>query len=96
MQSYNLDEDTQESFKFEVGGNTYQMRYPTTEEMMDMRERALKQKDRPLIEQMRETYAYITPVTEGAPPIEEVMNGKSVKVLKNFNNMIKAEFLSED
>lgn len=96
MQSYNLDQDTQESFKFEVGGYTYEMRYPTTEDVLGMQQRSKAHTDRSLIEQMRETYAYITPVTEGAPSIEDVMNGKSVKVLKNFNNMIKAEFLSED
>lgn len=95
MQSYNLDQDTQESFKFEVGGYTYEMRYPTTEEMLEMQGR-VNTKKLSGIEQLRETYAYISPVTDGAPSIEDVMKGKNVKVLKNFNKMIQAEFLSED
>lgn len=94
--NYTLDQDTQESFEFEVGGNTYKMRYPTTEEMLAMNQRAKEVTDRPLIDQLRETYAYITPVSDGAPAIEAVMSGKSVKVLKNFNAMIKAEFGSAD
>lgn len=96
MQSYKLDEDTQESFPFEVGGHAYKMRYPTTEEVFEQRENAETQKDLPIRDQLKWVYGFVSSDDPAAPPIETVISRLSVKVLQNFNAMIKAEFSSSE
>lgn len=83
--SYNLDQDTPEYFEFILGGNTYKMVYPTTEEIDLMR----KEKDDEKRGEMM--FEKIKPVTDGAPSIDEALKKKNVKVLSHFYKMIKDE-----
>jgi hypothetical protein len=89
MSDYNLDADPQESFEFVLGGNTYKMRYPTTEEVQT----AQSLKD--ATKQLEWVYGFITPENPEAQPIEDALKTVNVKVLQKFNAMIKAEFNSE-
>lgn len=89
MSDYNLDE-VQESFKFTIGGHAYTMRYPTTEEVQETAE--IKDPEK----QTAWLYGFISPDTGEAPAIEDAIKKVNVKVLQNFNNMIKTEFSSEN
>lgn len=86
MSDYTLDQDVEESFNFNLKGNMYTMRYPTTEEVQSGQE--LKDP----AEQTKWLYDFITPETDGAPSIEDALKTVNVKVLRNFNKMIKSEF----
>lgn len=85
--TYNLDEGADNSFSFSVGGNVYTMRYPTTEEI----EAAQKLQDQPE-KQLEWIYGFISPQEDGAPDIKATIGKSNIKVLKNFNTMIKTEF----
>jgi hypothetical protein len=87
--THNLDQDQKESFDFELGGMVYTMRYPTTDEITEI----LKEKDDKV--QMDKMYAFITPVTPDAPDIKTSLGSKSIKVMQNFNKMVKEEFIGE-
>lgn len=80
----NLD-DTPENFEFILGGHTYQMRYPTTEEV----EKSVGMDEDKQTEWM---YSFITAVSEGAPSIAETIKKVNVKKMKAFANMISEEF----
>lgn len=84
--SYNLDEQTEESFDFTLGGHDYQMRYPTTEEILA----ATKIKGEEA--QMEWMYSFISSADEAAPAIKDVLGGVNVKKLQRFNQMVKTEF----
>lgn len=104
MSSYkDLTDNVDESFDFVLRGNKYTMRYPTTEELDDIqrlstemdgvdtttpegREKAKEINDK-LADAM---YQFITPV-EHETSIREAMSKENVKVLRNFNTMIKTE-----
>lgn len=91
--SYNLNDNVQESFEFILGGFTYQMRYPTVEETEEV-QRVLKEAEKTddsssVLEQM---YKFITSTDEKAPKIAEALRKQNIKVIQNFNEMIKAEF----
>lgn len=88
--SYNLDQDTPEYFEFILGGNTYKMVYPTTEEIDLMR----KEKDDEKRGEMM--FNKIEPVTENAPNINDALKKKNVKVLSAFYKMVKAEMGFEE
>lgn len=87
--SYNLDEQVPEGFEFVVGGHTYRMRYPTTEEILDGQNKKGEQ------EQLKWLYSFISATEEGVPSIEEALARVNVKVLQKFNHMIKSEFGAE-
>jgi hypothetical protein len=87
--NYDLDQDGVESFRFKLGGNEYDMRYPTTEEIQS----AQKMKDEDA--KTKWVYTFITPVVEASPPIEEALKKVNVKVLQKFNHMIKTEFTED-
>lgn len=87
--SYNLNENVAEYFEFEVNGHAYQMRYPTTEEVLEVQKLEKDEK-----KQTEWLYTFITPVKADSPDIKEVMAKVNVKVLQNFSEMIKTEFSS--
>jgi hypothetical protein len=82
--THNLDEGMTESFEFVLGGVTYQMRYPNTDEIMDIAEEKDPSK------QMQKVYSFIT------PEIEAVLSKVNIKVRHRFNKMIKEEFLETE
>lgn len=90
MSEYDLDDGNVESFRFKLGGNEYDMRYPTTEEVQEA------QKIKSDEEKAKWIYTFITPVVETSPSVEDALQKVNVNVLKKFNAMIKAEFSSED
>ncbi len=87
--SYELDKDVADYFEFEFKEGKYKMTYPTGEFIDKIRK--LSPDD-----MAKELLTLITPVSENAPDIQELMNKKNTKVLQNFNNMVKAEFGIED
>lgn len=84
-QIHNLDEDSAEYFEFILKGNSYRMRYPTTEEI----EVASKLKTDE--EKNKAVFDYITPVND-APPIQDVLKQSNIKIYRKFNDMVKTEF----
>lgn len=96
MSQYNLNDNVQDSFSFVLGGFTYQMRYPTVEETESVQEalkKAEEQKDTE--EVMGLMYQFISSEDKEAPAIAEAMKKQNIKVIQNFNAMIKAEFSGE-
>lgn len=83
--SYNLDENIEEYFEFIVGGNTYKMKYPTTDEL------EVIQKIDDQTKQGEAMLGFISAVTEDAPDILEAMKDKNVQVTKRFRDMIATE-----
>lgn len=83
--TYNLDENIAEYFEFIVGGNTYKMKYPTTDEL------EVIQKIKDQTKQGEAMLDFISVVTEGAPDILTAMKDKNVQVTKRFRDMIAAE-----
>lgn len=84
--NYNLDAGVEEGFNFILGGITYFMKYPTTEEIEEL------QKIKDQEKQTEKMFSLATPVEEGAPSLKEALKTKNVKVLKKFSDMIAAEF----
>lgn len=96
MSTYNLNDNVQESFEFILGGFTYKMKYPTVEEteaVQAVLKEAEKTKDTEKVQQ--QMYQFISSDDEKAPPISEILKKQNIKVLQNFNEMIKAEFGSQ-
>jgi hypothetical protein len=90
MSAHNLDEGATDSFEFIMGGHTYSMRYPNTEEITEA-EKLASDSDK----QVQWFYSFITPVGEG-PSIEETIKKANIKLVKRFNQMVAAEFSAED
>jgi len=91
--SYNLNDNVSDHFEFVLGGFTYQMKYPTveeTEKVQDVLKKAKENDDSAeILEQM---YQFISSEDKEAPPISEALKKYNIKVIQNFNEMIKAEF----
>ena len=101
MSTYNLSDNVQDSFNFELRGLKYTVRYPRIEEVENIQE--LTQKAQEAQEEKRlddaksigeklETimYEFITP--EGhETPIKDALAKENIKVLRNFNTMIRTE-----
>ena len=90
MSTHNLDEGATDSFEFVMGGHTYSMRYPNTEEIAEA-EKLSKETDK----QVQWFYSFITPVGKG-PSIEDAMKKANIKLVKRFNKMVADEFSAED
>lgn len=87
--NYDLDSGVEEGFNFVLGGNTYFMRYPTTEEVEEMQKEKNPQK------QAERMFEFAVPVDQDAPSLKEALKSKNVKVLKKFSEMIAVEFGGE-
>ena len=82
---HNLDEDAAEYFEFILGGHTYKMRYPTTEDVEAADKLSTDEEKKAWM------YSFIAPVGE-APSIDEALKKSNIKVVRNFNTMISTEF----
>lgn len=106
MSSYNLTDNVQDAFPFSIRGKKYEMRYPRTAELEEINqlnvrmdelskntsrtkkeEEEFKRISDQLVDAM---YAFIKPVDHDTPIKDALMN-ENIKVLKNFNFMIKTE-----
>jgi hypothetical protein len=89
--TYNLDESVNEGFEFILGGHTYKMRYPTTEEI----QKGQEFKDNSP-EQMDWLYSFISCDDKDAPLIKDAMKKVNVIKLQKFATMLKTEFTGEE
>lgn len=101
MGNYNLTDNVQDKFEFVLYEKKYEMRYPNTEEIekiqevtteLSQAEDEKRNDDVKSIGKQLEAmlYDFITPV-EHETPLAEVMKKANIKVIKNFNTMIKTE-----
>lgn len=93
MSSYNLNDNVNENFGFEVGGHSYLMRYPSVEEIEGL-QKVIKESENDTEKILDYVYAFVS-ADEGTPPLKDVMRKQNVKVMVNFTNMIKSEFVGE-
>lgn len=105
MSTYNLSDNVNESFEFEVAGKRFSMRYPLTEELDKIQDiyrkvaeldpnstdEIVKAERKDLSEQVEKLLnSFIEPVGH-EEDIDAVMKTQNVRVLKNFNKMISSE-----
>lgn len=96
MSTYNLNDNVNDSFEFILGGHSYKMRYPTveeTEKVQEMLKEAEKSQDTKAV--LGQMYQFISTDDKEAPPIGDILRKQSIKVIQNFNEMIKTEFGSQ-
>jgi len=89
MSSYNLDDGIQDDFKFILNGIEYIMKYPTTEDVDQVKTK--KMTDQQAMEFM---YAFITPVNKESASIQDNLKKTNIKKVGKFNEMIESEFLN--
>ena len=97
---YNLTDNVNDGFNFDVRGKVFFMKYPTTEEIEELNrmteESRSSAKDGEVsLEENQKVqeymYSFITPVDHDTP-IRDAMKTENLKVLQRFNAMVKAEF----
>ena len=97
---YNLTDNVNDGFKFDIRGKVFFMKYPTTEEIEElqkMSEETKKSSDNGTAsyedsqEVQEYMYQFITPVDHEVD-IREALKTENLKVLQRFNSMVKAEF----
>lgn len=95
MSTYNLNDNVNDSFEFELAGHRYTMRYPTVEETEKI-QGAVKEADKD--DNPMATLDSVYDLIEGqgdAPSIKKLLPKQNIRVLKNFTEMIKVEFGGE-
>lgn len=99
MSNYNLSDNVNESFEFSIGGVAYIMRYPLVEELETLQ--TIVEKNQKLEKEGLDTdntefrkylYEFITPKEKDSVEIGEVLKKQNLRVMVNFNNMVKTEF----
>jgi len=97
---YNLTDNVNDGFNFDVRGKVFFMKYPTTEEIEELNrmteESRSSAKDGEVsLEENQKVqeymYGFITPVDHDTS-IRDAMKTENLKVLQRFNAMVKAEF----
>jgi hypothetical protein len=101
MGNYNLSDNVNDDFSFDIRGKKYIMRYPRTEELDAVQElnnelqTAQEEKrddDVKAISSKLEDYIYDFITPEGhETPVKEVLAKENIKVLRNFKRMINTE-----
>ncbi len=102
MSLYNLSDNVNDNFQFQVEGKRYSMRYPLVKEVEELKsvqddlEQAKRDKNDTLVEELENKledvmYSYISGDDEGQEDIRAVMDRQNVKVMQNFGKMIQAE-----
>lgn len=103
QKQYNLTDNVNDGFKFDIRGKVFFMKYPTTEEIEELQRMAEESKEASnkgegAVEKsdavQEYMYQFISPV-EHETPIREALRTENLKVLQRFNAMIKAEFSLE-
>lgn len=99
--NYNLTDNVNETFDFSVNDIVYIMRYPTVDEIENLQEKTkeitekmekggVTKEDEIQVQQLM--YDFISPQDPTSPGIATTMKKQNIKVLQNFNIMIKTEF----
>lgn len=97
---YNLTDNVNDGFNFDIRGKVFFMKYPTTEEIEELNrmteesKSSAKDSEVSLEENQKVQeymYSFITPVDHDTP-IRDAMKTENLKVLQRFNAMVKAEF----
>ena len=102
MSLYNLTDNVNKDFKFQIEGKSYTMRYPLLGEIENMQEITEKQKeakdknDKVIFDKLTEEinnfiYSFITPEIDGDEDIYTVLKKQNMRVMQNFTKMIKVE-----
>jgi hypothetical protein len=98
---YNPTDNVDDNFTFEIRGKKYVMRYPITEEVEEVQnisaklQKAQDDNNTDEIKKLSDSleaylYGFITP--EGhETPIKEALRKENIRVMRNFNTMIKTE-----
>ncbi len=89
MTTHNLNDNVNDSFEFELNANKYVMRYPTLEEIQKLQD-IIKEYPDDDQKVMEFIYGYITG-PEGADDISKTLPKQNIRVIQNFNKMIKLE-----
>ena len=85
--SWNLDQDNENGFSFQLNGHVYFFRYPTMEEADEFsKTEEAKQLDK--------MYEFIES-PEGTPSIKETLGKSNIKVVQKFMEMVQIEFAGE-
>ena len=101
MSNYKLDDGVADYFNFELFNKKFRMKYPITSEVESIQELSAKIEDaqaenrkdevKGLSTEMEDIlYGFIEPV-EHDTPIREVLKSANLRVMRNFNTMIKTE-----
>lgn len=101
MSNYNLSDNVQDNFTFELRDKKYVMRYPITEEVENIQsltalieEAATAKNDdevKSLSNQLEGVlYGFITPEGHDVP-IKKALQKENIRVMRNFNKMIRTE-----
>jgi hypothetical protein len=103
MSNYNLTDNVEDKFEFELRGKKYAMTYPITEEIEKLQEtnnkliEAQKEKEvnKELVAMLGDElegfiYGFIEPVGH-EENIKDVLSKENIRVLRNFNTMIRTE-----
>lgn len=101
MSNWNLSDNVNEEFEFEIRGLRYTMRYPRTEELeqaqqlnadLSAAQDEKRTDDVKAISGKLEDFLYefITPLGHETT-IKAALAKENIKVMRNFNNMIKTE-----
>lgn len=96
---YNLTDNVNDGFKFDIRGKIFFMKYPTTEQIEELQNMAQESKgssDKSVsVEDNNKVqdymYQFITPV-EHDVSIRDALKHENLKVLQRFNQMVKSEF----
>lgn len=97
---YNLTDNVNDGFKFDIRGKVFFMKYPTTDEIEELQKmtdesKAASTSGETTLEEQQKVqeymYSFISPV-EHETPIREAMKSENLKVLQRFNQMVKSEF----
>ena len=97
---YNLTDNVNDGFNFDIRGKVFFMKYPTTEEIEELNQMTEESKSSAKdgevsLEENQKVqeymYSFITPVDHDTP-IRDAMKTENLKVLQRFNAMVKAEF----
>jgi len=101
MSNYNVSDDVQDTFTFEMRGKKYEMRYPRTSEVEEVQtislelDKAQESKDEKAVKKANDKlegylYGFISPVGHELD-IKEALKDENIRVMKNFNTMVKTE-----
>jgi hypothetical protein len=102
MSNYKLSDNVQDEFNFEVRDKKYKVRYPRVEELEEITTLNNKLKEaqddkrdddvKNISAQLEEFfYQFVSPDGHDTP-IKEALSKENIRVMRNFNKMIQAEF----
>lgn len=90
--TYKLNDNVENSFKFQIDDCVYDMAYPTLDEIEKEQEKISKLKESEQAQAITDwMYSFITKQGD-APEIKELLKKQNIKVISKFNEMLNEEF----